>query len=189
MSVPKHAPQSAFPELPPLDTAVIVLVAAVAVVVAFGFFLLVLRSFLFVCRPNEILVFSGRKHTLSDGTQSGYKILHGGRGLRMPFLESVSRMDMRLFAVEVSVHNCYSRGGIPLSVQAVANMKIAGSESAVRNAVERFLGTRTELIAQAAQQTLEGVLREVISQLTPEEVNEDRLKFADQLVDNARDDL
>jgi flotillin len=120
---------------------------------------------------------------------SGYKILHGGRGFRMPFLESVSRMDMRLFAVEVAVHNAYSRGGIPLSVQAIANMKIASSDRAVRNAVERFLGVRQEQIALAAQQTLEGVLREVVSQLTPEEVNEDRLKFAEQLVENARDDL
>jgi len=59
----------------------------------------------------------------------------------------------------------------------------------VRNAVERFLGVRQEQVALAAQQTLEGVLREVVSQLTPEEVNEDRLKFANQLVDNARDDL
>ena len=33
------------------------------------------------------------------------------------------------------------------------------------------------------------MLREVVSQLTPEEVNEDRLKFAEQLVENARDDL
>ena len=172
-----------------LDTAVLVLVVAVAIIVAFGLFLLLLRSFLFVCRPNEILVFSGRKHVLPDGTTSGYKILHGGRGFRMPFLESVSRMDMRLFAVEVAVHNAYSRGGIPLSVQAIANMKIASADNAVRNAVERFLGVRQDQIALAAQQTLEGVLREVVSQLTPEEVNEDRLKFAEQLVENARDDL
>jgi flotillin len=172
-----------------LDTAVLVLVAAVAIIAAFGFILLVLKSFLFVCRPNEILVFSGRKHVLPDGTTSGYKIIHGGRGFRMPFLESVARMDMRLFAVEVAVHNAYSRGGIPLSVQAIANMKIASADNAVRNAVERFLGVRQEQIALAAQQTLEGVLREVVSQLTPEEVNEDRLKFAEQLVENARDDL
>jgi len=188
MFIPKGAAHPP-PDFPDLDTAVIVLVAAVAVIAAFGLILLILRGFLFVCRPNEILVFSGRKHRLPDGTVSGYKILHGGRGLRTPFLESVSRMDMRLFAVEVSVHNCYSKGGIPLSVQAVANMKIASSDAAVRNAVERFLGTPVAQIAQAAQQTLEGVLREVISQLTPEEVNEDRLKFADQLVENARDDL
>ncbi len=69
------------------------------------------------------------------------------------------------------------------------NTKIASSDIGVRNAVERFLGTSPEQITTAAQQTLEGVLREVVSQLTPEEVNEDRLKFAETLVENARDDL
>ncbi|MBK9264391.1 MAG: flotillin family protein [Polyangiaceae bacterium] len=98
-------------------------------------------------------------------------------------------MDMRLFPVEVQVHNAYSKGGIPLSVHAIANVKVASSDTGVRNAVERFLGISNEQIAIAAQQTLEGVLREVISQLTPEEVNEDRLKFAETLVDNARDDF
>jgi flotillin len=44
-------------------------------------------------------------------------------------------------------------------------------------------------IAMVARQTLEGVLREVLSQLTPEEVNEDRLKFAEGLRDNAKDDF
>jgi flotillin len=172
-----------------MDSALLVLLAAVGLVVAFGVLLVLLRNFLFICRPNEILVFSGRKHVLPDGTTSGYKILHGGRGLRMPFLETVNRMDMRLFPVEVSVHNAYSHGGIPLTVHAIANMKIASTDGGVRNAVERFLGTSMDQIAVAAQQTLEGVLREVVSQLTPEEVNEDRLKFADKLMENARDDL
>lgn len=189
MGPPKSVPHAPLPDGASLDTAIVVLVVAVAIVVAFGLVLLLLRGFLFVCKPNEILVFSGRKHVLPDGSTSGYKILHGGRGFRMPFLETVSRMDMRLFAVEVTVHNAFSRGGIPLNVQAIANMKIASSDHAVRNAVERFLGTDTQQIAMAAQQTLEGVLREVVSQLTPEEVNEDRLKFAEQLVENARDDL
>lgn len=174
---------------PAFDTAVLVLFGAVGVVVAFGLTLLLLRRFLFICSPNEILVFSGRSHRLPDGTTSGYKILHGGRALRMPFLESISRMDMRLFPVEVSVHNAYSRGGIPLSVHAIANVKISSNDVGVRNAVERFLGASQSSIATAAQQTLEGVLREVVSQLTPEEVNEDRLKFAHTLVENARDDL
>jgi len=174
---------------PALDTAILVLFGAVGVVVVFALTLLVLRRFLFICRPNEILVFSGRSHRLKDGTTSGYKILHGGRALRLPFLESISRMDMRLFPVEVSVHNAYSRGGIPLSVHAIANVKISSNDVGVRNAVERFLGATQASIATAAQQTLEGVLREVVSQLTPEEVNEDRLKFAHTLVENARDDL
>ncbi len=174
---------------PELDQAVFVLLGAGGIILLFGIFVVILRQFLFICRPNEILVFSGRKHVLPDGTVSGYKILHGGRGFRMPFLESVSRMDMRLFPVEVQVHNAYSKGGIPLSVHAIANVKIASNDTGVRNAVERFLGVSQTQISVAAQQTLEGVLREVISQLTPEEVNEDRLKFADTLVENARDDF
>jgi flotillin len=173
----------------PADGLVLVLLGAVGLVVLFGVLLLLLRSFLFICRPNEILVFSGRRNRMADGSMSGYKILHGGRGFRVPFLETVGRMDMRLFPVEVGVHNAYSRGGIPLSVHAIANVKIASSDLAVRNAVERFLGASPQQIAVAAQQTLEGVLREVVSQLTPEEVNEDRLKFADTLVEHARDDL
>ncbi len=188
----QRRPRSAPMEIegaPDMGQAVLVLFAAGGVIVLFGLVILILRQFLFICRPNEILVFSGRKHVLADGTVSGYKILHGGRGVRLPFLESVSRMDMRLFPVEVQVHNAYSKGGIPLSVHAIANIKVASSDTGVRNAVERFLGTSPEQIAIAAQQTLEGVLREVISQLTPEEVNEDRLKFAETLVDNARDDF
>lgn len=172
-----------------VSTVLPVLLGAVGFVVLFFLVVIIARNFLFICRPNEILVFSGRRHLLPDGTTSGYKILHGGRGLRMPFLETVDRMDMRLMSVEVSVHNAYSRGGIPLSVHAIANVKIASSDVGVRNAVERFLGTSPDQITTAAQQTLEGVLREVVSQLTPEEVNEDRLKFAETLVENARDDL
>jgi flotillin len=185
----RRRPPSEMSATPELDQAVMVLLAAGGVILLFGIFVVLLRQFLFICRPNEILVFSGRKHVLPDGTVSGYKILHGGRGFRVPFLETVGRMDMRLFPVEVQVQNAYSKGGIPLSVHAIANVKVASNDSAVRNAVERFLGATPNQIAIAAQQTLEGVLREVISQLTPEEVNEDRLKFAETLVENARDDL
>ena len=162
---------------------------ALAVPVAFGIALTILRSFLYVCRPNEILIFSGRRHTLPDGTVVGYKILRGGWGVRTPLLETVSRMDMRLLMVDVAVSNAYSKGGIPLSVQAIGNVKIGNSPVLLRNAVERFLGTDPHQIAVVARQTLEGVLREVLSQLTPEEVNQDRLKFAESLRNNAKDDF
>jgi flotillin len=149
----------------------------------------ILSRFLFVCAPNEILIFSGRKHRLPDGSLVGFKVIHGGRALRIPLLESVSRMDVRLFGVEVGVQNAFSKGGIPLTVHAIANVKVATDPRHVRQAVERFLGMEPAAIMMVARQTLEGVLREVLSQLTPEEVNEDRLKFADTLVHNAKDDF
>ena len=172
-----------------LATAVFAIFVSVGVVIGFSVLLAILRQFIFICRPNEILIFAGRKHTMPDGSSVGYKVLRRGWGLRLPILETVSTMDMRLFMVEVHVTNAYSKGGIPLAVHAIANVKISNNPGFVRNAVERFLSMTTQEIAVVARQTLEGTLREVLAQLTPEEVNEDRLKFAESLRLNAKDDF
>jgi len=172
-----------------LATAVSLLFLAVGSVIALTVFIAIVRQFLYICRPNEVLLFAGRKHTLADGAEVGYKVVRRGWALRTPLLETISRMDMRLFMVEVSVSNAYSKGGIPLSVHAIANVKLSSDTTHIRNAVERFLGMSPEQIADVARQTLEGVLREVLAQLTPEEVNEDRLKFAESLKANAQDDF
>ena len=98
---------------------------AFAGVFAFLIFFWIISIFLVICKPNEVLVISGRSHRLPDGSTVGYKVLHGGRGLRIPVLEEVNRMDMRLIPVQVEVENAYSKGGIPLQVHAIANVKIA----------------------------------------------------------------
>jgi flotillin len=170
-------------------TAVGLICAAITVLIVMTVFLAVIRGLLYICRPNEALIFSGRKHRLPDGTEVGYRVVRRGWAVRTPMLQTVSRMDMRLFMVEVAVNNAYSKGGIPLTVAAIANVKISSHPNLVRNAVERFLGMDPKQISQVARQTLEGVLREVLAQLTPEEVNEDRLKFAEHLRQNAKDDF
>jgi flotillin len=162
---------------------------AIGLIVVFLVVGAMLRGLLYICAPYEILIFSGRKHRLPDGSTVGFKVIQGGRAFRIPLLENVSRMDVRLFGVEVSVTNAFSKGGIPLAVHAIANVKIATDPRHVRQAVERFLGMDPRQIQMVARQTLEGVLREVLSQLTPEEVNQDRLKFAESLVNNAKDDF
>jgi flotillin len=163
--------------------------AAVLVVAGLWLFLLLLGQLLCICGPNEILVISGRRHVLPDGSTVGFKVLHGGRGIRIPILEEINRMDTRIIPVMVEVKNAYSKGGIPLIVHAIANVKISTDPQLVRNAIERLLNVPSSGIASVARQTLEGVLREVVAELTPEEVNEDRLKFAATLMRNAKDDF
>jgi flotillin len=80
-------------------------------------------------------------------------------------------------------------GGIPLSVNGVANVKIAGHSPAIDNALERFLGMSREEIIKIAKDTLEGNLRGVLSQMTPEEVNNDKITFAEKLLEEAEHDL
>ncbi|HEX9620305.1 MAG TPA: flotillin family protein [Polyangiaceae bacterium] len=171
------------------EAALLVLAAAIGVVVSVVLLAFILSRFLVICRPNEVIVLSGRRHRLPDGSVVGYKVLQGGRGFRIPIIEEVSRMDVRLIPVMVEVQNAYSRGGIPLTVHAIANIKVSTNPSLVRNAIERSLSMTPRQIGAVGQQTLEGVLREVVAELTPEEVNEDRLKFADTLMKHARDDF
>jgi flotillin len=162
------------------------------VAIAIGVLLVLMviyRYLLRICRPNEILIFSGRKHTASDGRVVGYRVVFGGRGVRVPVVETVHQMDVSLISVPIAVQGAYSEGGIPLNVHAIANIKVSTDRRYIGNAIERFLGKDRAEIARVVKETLEGHLRGVLATLTPEELNEDRLKFARQLEASSGPDL
>lgn len=165
-----------------------VIIGGVAVTAIF-FFIAFLKSILQICPPNEVLIFSGRTRKLSDGSSRGFRTLQGGRGYRIPLIETVSRMSMTLLEVPIAIRGAYSKGGIPLNVDAIANVKISSDAVVIGNAIERFLGRDENEIRRVAKETLEGHLRGVLAKLTPEEINEDRLKFADELSSESEQDL
>lgn len=148
----------------------------------------VTRSLLFVSEPNEALIFAGAKRMVG-AKAVGYRFVRGGRGIRVPLLEQVHRFDLTMFTIDLQVQNAYSAGGIPLNVVGVANMKIAGDLPLIDNAIERFLGKPRPEIMRIAKETLEGNLRGVLAQLTPEEVNEDKVRFAQTLIEEAEHDM
>ncbi|MYK76591.1 MAG: flotillin family protein [Acidimicrobiaceae bacterium] len=165
------------------------IVAGIAVALAVFFVILIVRSLIVICPPNRVAVISGRKRTLSDGRTVGYRILKGGRTLRIPLIERVAWMDLNTIPLEVSVTNAYSKGAIPLNVQGIANVKVSSGEGLLENAAERFLHVDHMHIGKIAKETLEANLRGVLATMSPEEVNEDRLKFSHQLIDEADDDI
>jgi flotillin len=169
-------------------TDVIIVLGAVGLVLVFTVVSFVSR-FLLICPPNEVIVLSGRKRRLPDGSEVGYRIIRGGRAFRVPIMERAARLSLETIPLNLTVQNAYSAGGIPLRVDAVANVKIASSEPLLGNAVERFLAKGMNEVHQIAKETLEGNLRGVLATLTPEEVNEDRLKFAQSLIEEADQDL
>ncbi|NJL03301.1 MAG: flotillin family protein, partial [Spirulinaceae cyanobacterium SM2_1_0] len=95
----------------------------------FGAFLLIwfLNTFLRICKPNEVLILSGRKHRTKDGSGSSYRVIFGGRTICIPILEQVKIMDLTSMPVPVEVSNAYSQGGVPLNIQAIANVKISNN--------------------------------------------------------------
>ncbi|KIG16433.1 Inner membrane protein YqiK [Enhygromyxa salina] len=150
---------------------------------------MVAKRVYYVCQPSEVLVFSGRRRVAGNGRVAGYRIIRGGGALRIPLFEIVDRMDLTNMIIEVRVQNAYSKGGIPLSVQGVANIKVPGEEPLLNNCLERFLGQSREEIMKIARETLEGNLRGVLAGLTPEQVNKDKEEFAAKLAEEAEQDL
>jgi flotillin len=166
-----------------ITVAIVLLVAAVVLVAT-------IRALIVIVPPNRAAVITGRTRQLSDGRRVGYRSITGGRTLRIPIVEQVQHLSLETFPIELSVHNAFSKGNIPLNVEAIANVKIASDpEPVFNNAVERLLGKTEMEIQGLARDTLMGNLRGVLATLTPEEVNEDRLGFAKALSEDAGEDL
>ena len=165
---------------------IIIAVAIVAVILTAIF---IVKSLIIICPPNRVAVISGKQNKNSDGRTVGYRTVKGGRTLRIPLVEQVSWMDLNNIPLEVSVTIAYSKGAIPLNVQGIDYVKVSSQDSLLSNSVERFLHVPHQSIAQSAKETLEANLRGVLATLTPEEVNEDRLKFSQVLLEEADDDI
>ena len=152
-------------------------------------FIILLRQLYYICQPSEVLIFAGLRRRTGSGQTVGYRTVRGGSALRIPVLEEVTRLDLSNMIIDLQVENAYSKGGIPLNVTGVANIKISGDEPGIHNAVERLIGKSQDDIRHIAKETLEGNLRGVMSSLTPEQLNEDKVTFARTLLEEAEDDL
>lgn len=147
------------------------------------------NAFLCICKPNEVMIISGRKRRAKDGQEMGYRVLSGGRSIRIPIIETIKRMDVTTMPIRVEIRNAYAKGGTPLNIQAIANVKISSNPDVVGNAIERFLDRDRSEVIRVAKETLEGNLRGVVATLTPEQVNEDRLRFAERITSEIGRDL
>ena len=148
-----------------------------------------IKANLVICQPNEVVIISGRKRKLPDGTKVGYRVIKG-RGFKFPIIESVKRLPLNTMPIEIRLVKALSKGMIPINVDGRANVKISSSEQfGLSNAIERFLGKNLNEIAIVAKETIEGSLRGVLATVTPEEANAQRLKLAEEVAKAASIDL
>ena len=140
-----------------------------------------------------VAIFYGRKHHITDekGNRStvGFRVVRGGAALRIPVLEKVEYLSLNIISIPLKISRAYTKEGVPVTVEAVANVKIAGDDVSLRGASERFLGMSTDKIKEVIFQTLEGHLRAILGTLTVEEINADRQAFAQKMTDEAAVDL
>ena len=122
---------------------------------------LISRWMIRICRPNELLVVTGSQSNQGDQGMKGYRVVaNGGWTFVKPILETARRMDVTLLPVLVEVNNAYSRGGTPLNIQAIANVKVSTDPAVRNNAIERFLGRDLPTIIREVEDSFGQTLSE-----------------------------
>jgi len=137
--------------------------------------------------PHEALVFTGRRHR---ATKRGWVAVVGGAKFRIPVLEIVNKISLKTMNLpEVRVEAAYSAEGVPVTIEAVANVKISSEQEMLAKAVERFLGTSDQQIKQIIKETLEGQLRDIIGVMTVEQLYQERDMFVNKVLQQSGEEL
>src|SRR5271154_749050 len=175
-------------ELSFLSGGIITIAVVVLVIVLFLLVILVLSRYTKV-GPNQVLIVSGRKHTLEDGSQVGFRIVKGGGTFVYPILEKVDILSLELLTIDVQTPEVYTSKGVPVKVDGVAQIKVKGDDISIRTAAEQFLGKAQDEIRNIATQTLEGHLRAILGTMTVEEIYQNRDAFASKVQEVAAGDM
>ena len=139
--------------------------------------------------PNQVLIVSGRKHRLEDGSSVGFRIVKGGGTFVVPIFEKVDILSLELLTIDVQTPEVYTSKGVPVKVDGVAQIKVKGDDISIRTSAEQFLGKATDEIRNIATQTLEGHLRAILGTMTVEEIYQNRDAFASKVQEVAAGDM
>ncbi len=172
--------------------SVIIGAALVLVVVVLTLFALILSRYTKV-GPNQVLVISGRSHTVidADGTprKRGFRVVKGGGTFVYPVLEKVDLLSLELLTIDVQTPEVYTSKGVPVKVDGVAQIKVKGDDISIATSAEQFLGKSTDEIRNIATQTLEGHLRAILGTMTVEDIYQNRDAFASKVQEVAAGDM
>jgi len=167
--------------------------AVVIVALTFFFLLIAVAKRYKKVGPNEVMIISGRKNRMrnADGSieQTGFRVRKGGGAFIWPLVERVDLLSLEVMTLDITTPEVYTKPGVPIVVDGVAQVKIRGDEASVRTAGEQFLGKEVKQIQEVARQTVEGHLRAIVGTLTVEEIYRNRDQFAASVQEVAVSDL
>lgn len=118
------------------------------------------------------------------------KIIIGKASVKVPFLERMDKLSLKLIAIDVKTTNAVPTADyINIQVDAAVNVKVSSEPEKLALASENFLNQNTQYIANIAREVLEGNMREIVGRMRLEEMVSDRQKFANLVKENAEPDL
>src|SRR5258708_7888683 len=149
---------------------------AVAVVVLFAGFALLLINRYKRCPSNRVLVIFGK---VGGGNTS--RCVHGGAAFVWPLIQDHAFLSLEPLQIEIPLKGALSIENIRVNVPSVFTVAIGTDPEVMQNAAIRLLGLQTNQIMHQAQDIIFGQLRQVIASMQIEDINRDREKFLMQI--------
>ncbi len=131
--------------------------------------------------PNEALIVYGIR---------GTRVIKGHATLIFPMVEACRELSLELMSFDVAPQqDLYTKQGVAVTVEAVAQIKIKSDRESVETAAEQLLTKTPPQREGLIRLVMEGHLRGIIGQLTVEEIVKQPEMVADRMRSTCADDM
>jgi flotillin len=131
--------------------------------------------------PHEALVVYGFR---------GTRIVKGHGTVIFPMVESFHQLSLELMSFDVApVQDLYTKQGVAVTVEAVAQIKVKSDLESIQTASEQFLTKPQDQRESLIRLVMEGHLRGIIGQLTVEQIVKEPEMVADRMRSTCADDM
>lgn len=172
-----------------LDPLVSLISWSALVVVVIAVIVTLLRG-IKVAKPDEAIIVTSKQRAVKGAAETenaGQRVVFGSRVFVKPIVEAYFKLSLRSRQLNVQA-TAQTKDAITIRVNAVAVVKVGGSESMVRAAAQRFLNQQDQ-IETSTEEVLSGSVRSIVGQLTVTEIITNRSALQGQVLEAVRDSL
>jgi flotillin len=131
--------------------------------------------------PHEALIVYGFR---------GTRIVKGHGTVIFPMIESSHHLSLELMSFDVApVQDLYTKQGVAVTVEAVAQIKVKSDVESIQTASEQFLTKTPDQRESLIRLVMEGHLRGIIGQLTVEQIVKEPEMVAERMRGTCADDM
>jgi flotillin len=131
--------------------------------------------------PNEALIVYGFR---------GPRVIKGHGTVIFPMVESCRELSLELMSFDVAPQqDLYTRQGVAVTVEAVAQIKVRSDQESILTAAEQFLSKTPQQREGLIRLVMEGHLRGIIGQLTVEQIVKEPEMVGDRMRSTCADDI
>ena len=136
------------------------------------------------CPSNRVLVIFGK-----SGHGEAASCIHGGAKFVVPLIQDYAWLNLEPMQIEIPLRGALSMENIRVNVPSVFTVAIGTTPELMQNGAIRLLGLTSQEIKRQAEDIIFGQLRQVIASMKIEEINRDRERFLESILNSLEPEL